>query len=158
MCAKLLQSCSTLCDPMDHSPPGSSVLGILQARVLEWVAISFSRGSSWTRDQTRISYVFYFGKITAKTNIMILSCLPLRIFQFQAFCLSLIHIVILLSEYGKRLVWNFILLYVCGYPIFLYPFLVETILSSYSWHPCWRSVDWICVDLFLFSLFCPIDV
>ena len=40
--AKLLQSCPTLCDPMDSSPPGSSVPGILQARTLEWVAISFS--------------------------------------------------------------------------------------------------------------------
>ena len=40
--AKLLQSCLTLCDPMDSSPPGSSIPGILQARILEWVAISFS--------------------------------------------------------------------------------------------------------------------
>ena len=40
--AKLLQSCPTLCDPIDGSPPGSTVLGILQARTLEWVAISFS--------------------------------------------------------------------------------------------------------------------
>ena len=40
--AKLLQSCLTLCDPMDCSPPGASVHGILQARILEWVAISFS--------------------------------------------------------------------------------------------------------------------
>ena len=40
--AKLLQSCLTLCDPRDGSPPGSSVSGILQARTLEWVAISFS--------------------------------------------------------------------------------------------------------------------
>ena len=44
--AKLLQSCLTLCDPMDHSPPGSSVHGILQARMLEWEAIPFSRESS----------------------------------------------------------------------------------------------------------------
>ena len=42
MHAKSLQSCPTLCDPMDSSPPGSSVHGILQARILEWVAISFS--------------------------------------------------------------------------------------------------------------------
>ena len=41
-CAKLLQSCPTLCDPIDGSPPGSPVSGILQARTLEWVAISFS--------------------------------------------------------------------------------------------------------------------
>ena len=45
MRAKFLQSCSTLCNPMDCSPPGSSVCGILQARILEWVATSFSRGS-----------------------------------------------------------------------------------------------------------------
>ena len=44
--AKSLQSCLTLCHPIDGSPPGSSIHGILQARVLEWVAISFSRGSS----------------------------------------------------------------------------------------------------------------
>ena len=40
--AKWLQSCPTLCDPIDNSPPGSPVPGILQARTLEWVAISFS--------------------------------------------------------------------------------------------------------------------
>ena len=49
------QSWPTLCDPMDCSLPGSSVHGILQARILEWVAISFSRGSSRLRDQTQIS-------------------------------------------------------------------------------------------------------
>ena len=43
--AKSLQSCPTLCDPIDGSPPGSSVAGILQARTLEWVAISFSNAS-----------------------------------------------------------------------------------------------------------------
>ena len=42
LCAKSLQSCPTLCDPIDSSPPGSAVPGILQARTLEWVAISFS--------------------------------------------------------------------------------------------------------------------
>ena len=47
------QSCVTLCDPVDWSPPGSSVCGILQARILEWVAMPFSRGSSWPRDRTR---------------------------------------------------------------------------------------------------------
>ena len=44
--SELTQSCPTLCDPTDYSLPGSSVHGILQARILEWVAISFSRGSS----------------------------------------------------------------------------------------------------------------
>ena len=49
------ESCLTLCNPMDCSPPGSSVHGTFQARVLEWVAISFSRGSSQTRDWTCVS-------------------------------------------------------------------------------------------------------
>ena len=51
------QSCLTLCNPMDHSLPGPSVHGILQARMLEWVAISFSRRSSWPRDRTWVSYI-----------------------------------------------------------------------------------------------------
>ena len=55
--AKSLQSCPTLCDPMDCSPPGFSVHGILQARILKWVAISFSRGSSQPRDQTQVSRI-----------------------------------------------------------------------------------------------------
>ena len=45
--AKSLQSCPTLCDPIDGSPPGSPVCGILQARTLEWVAISFSNAWKW---------------------------------------------------------------------------------------------------------------
>ena len=52
MHAKLLESCLTLCSPTDCSPPGSSVHGILQARILEWVSISFSRGSSCSRGWT----------------------------------------------------------------------------------------------------------
>ena len=54
MCA---QSCPTLCNTMDYSPPGSSVHGIFQASILEWVAISSFRGSSRPRDQTCISGV-----------------------------------------------------------------------------------------------------
>ena len=52
---KVVQSCPALCDPADGSPSGSSVQGIFQARILEWVAISFSRGSSWSRDLTQVS-------------------------------------------------------------------------------------------------------
>ena len=51
------QSCPTLCDPADCSPPGSSVHGIFQARILEWVAVSSSRGSSQPRDQTCVSCI-----------------------------------------------------------------------------------------------------
>ena len=53
--SEVAQSCPTLCDPMDSSPPGSTVHGIFQARILEWATISFSRGSSQPRDQTQVS-------------------------------------------------------------------------------------------------------
>ena len=59
MHAKSLQSCLTLCDPIYCSPPGSSVHRILQARMLEWVAMPSFRGSSWLRDQTLVSYVSF---------------------------------------------------------------------------------------------------
>ena len=51
----VIQLCLTLCDPMHHSPPGSSVRGILQARILEWIAIPFSRRSSQPRDWILVS-------------------------------------------------------------------------------------------------------
>ena len=54
---KVAQSCPTFCDPMDHSPPGFSVHGILQARILEWVAMPFSRGSSQPKDRTQVSCI-----------------------------------------------------------------------------------------------------
>ena len=60
VCAELClvtQLCPTFCGPMDCSPPGSSVHGIFQARILEWVVISYSRGSSQPRDRTRVSCI-----------------------------------------------------------------------------------------------------
>ena len=57
MYAQELQSCPTVCDPMDYSSPGSSVHGILQAKILEWVAVPFSMGSSQPRDQTQVSHI-----------------------------------------------------------------------------------------------------
>ena len=60
--AKLLQLCPTLCNSVDCSPPGSSVHGLLQARIMEWVDFSFSRGSSQLRDQTHVSYVSCVGR------------------------------------------------------------------------------------------------
>ena len=59
--SEIAQSCSTLCDPMDCSQPGSSVRGIFQARRVEWVSISSSRGSFWSKDQTRVSCVSYIA-------------------------------------------------------------------------------------------------
>ena len=58
--AKLLQSCPTLCDPIDGSPPGSAIPGILQARTLEWVAISFSNAWKWKVKVKSLSHVRLF--------------------------------------------------------------------------------------------------
>ena len=55
--AKSLQSCPTLCDPIDRSPPGSAIPGILQARTLEWVAISFSNAWKWKVKVKPLSHV-----------------------------------------------------------------------------------------------------
>ena len=55
--SEVAQSCPTLCDPVDYSPPGSFLHEILQARILEWVAISFCSGASQPRDRTRVSHI-----------------------------------------------------------------------------------------------------
>ena len=57
--AKLLQLCPTLCEPMHSNPPGSSVYGIHQARILEWIAMPSSRGSCNPRNLTHVSYISY---------------------------------------------------------------------------------------------------
>ena len=57
VCVKVTQSCPTLYNPVDCNLPGFSIHGILQARILEWVAIPFSRGSSQFRDWTQVSHI-----------------------------------------------------------------------------------------------------
>ena len=80
ICLKVLvtRSCPTLCHPMDYSPPGSSVHGILQARILESVAMPFSRGSSWPRDWTRVSCTtgrFFTVWATTEAQLSVYTCL-----------------------------------------------------------------------------------
>ena len=90
------QSCPTLCNPMDFSPPGSSVHGILQARILEWIVIPFSRGSSWPRDRTQVSCItdgFYqlsYQGRSKNTEVVSLSLLQ-RIFLIQESNQGLLH-------------------------------------------------------------------
>ena len=69
--AKSLQSCPTLCDPIDSNTPGSPVPGILQARTLEWVAISFSNNLSITANQLNASHSFSypFNRENSNTHI-----------------------------------------------------------------------------------------
>ena len=86
MHAKLLQSCPTLCDPMDCSLSGSSVRGILQARMPEWVTIPFSRGSFWPKDQTQVSCIagrFLTVWATREDFCLFTDCLSLSLLNFK---------------------------------------------------------------------------
>ena len=79
-CFSVAQSCPTLCDPVDCSPPGSSVHGISQAKILEWVAISFSRGSSRLRSRTHFSCIaggFFTAEPSGKPAYLEWACLNL---------------------------------------------------------------------------------
>ena len=86
------QSCLTHCNPMDCGPPGSSVHEIFQARILAWVAISLSRGSSQTKDRTWVSYTAdrfftrFFAWATSKALpcsrrvVFLYQCIPVKVF------------------------------------------------------------------------------
>ena len=74
LCAQLLQSCLTLCNPRDCSPPGSSVHGILQAGIPEWVAMHSFEGPAPPRDQTRVSCItggFFTGWATGEAQCVL---------------------------------------------------------------------------------------
>ena len=87
---KIAQLCLTLCNPMDYSPPGSSVHGIIQARILEWVAISFSRGSSQPRDQTWVSCTEgrFFTVWATRLTLISFSQFEYSVFSNRPSCLS----------------------------------------------------------------------
>ena len=85
MCELVTQECLTLCDPMDYKLPGSSIHGILQAKILVWVAICFSRGSSWLRDWTQVSCVAgrFFTIQTTREALLLLLLLLSRFSHVQ---------------------------------------------------------------------------
>ena len=89
VCGSVAQLCLTLCDPMDCSLPGPSAHGIFQARILEWIVIPFSRGSSRPRGQTRVS------------------CIAGRFFTIWATGEALLHVAGMYIIYGKRIDWSF---------------------------------------------------
>ena len=94
MHAQLSQLCWTLCNPMNHSMPGSSVYGILQARILESVAISSSRGSFWPRDWTQVSCIagrFFTVWATSEAPLLtigIFKCFTYLCVIFDSLCFS----------------------------------------------------------------------
>ena len=99
------QLCPILCDPMDCSPPGSSVHGILQARTLEWVAIFFSRESSQARDRTRVSLIsgrFFTVWATRKPCWHALKYLLIHVFVLNKTMLYSWFILALMEFYLKH--------------------------------------------------------
>ena len=104
--SEVTQSCPTLCDPMDCSLPDSSLHGILQARVLEWVAISFSRGSSRPRDRTRVSCIpgrcfNLWANREAKFKVLVAqSCLTLSMLW------TIVHQAPLSMEFSRQENWS----------------------------------------------------
>ena len=82
---KLLQLCPTLCDPIDGSPPGSPIPGILQARTLEWVAVSFSNGWKWKVKVKTLGHVRLLATPwTAPTGPSIQGIFQARILEWVA--------------------------------------------------------------------------
>ena len=93
------QSCLTLWDPMDYSPPGSSVRGILQARILEWMAIPSSRGPSQPRDRACISCVFCIGSLFTTSHLC--ACKSIEIFSSNVISMSKTEFIV--SFHGTSL-------------------------------------------------------
>ena len=87
---------SDSCDPMDCRPPGSSVHGVLQARILEWVAISFSRGSSWPREYSQLYKNSWLTIFQAYSKMII--CTHTQTF----FCRCLFIIIFFISFINMR--------------------------------------------------------
>ena len=112
MHAKLLELCLlTLGNAMDCGPPGSSVCGILQARILEWVAISFSRGSSQPRDGTLITFeedfIFPFHSLSRFEILCVaIDARSFTFFRSPRFCLLVVVLLFILLERGESLSLN----------------------------------------------------
>ena len=123
--SEVAQSCPTFYDPMDCSLPGSSVYGILQARVLEWVAISFSRGSSQPRDRTRVSCIpgRCYNFIFSLFNVISLA----RRFFFFFLNISYLFTIIFLF-----IIFLFLLLFLL-FPWFAWGVLVLLFLGFWGW-------------------------
>ena len=120
------KSCLSLCDPMNYSPPGSSIHGILQARILEWVAIPFSWVSSQPRDRTQVSSIAgrFFTSWQGKpknTGVGSLSLLQ-QIFLTQELNWNILHCRLILYQLSYREAWHYLSKHcpVVPAPIFLY--------------------------------------
>ena len=160
--SEVAQSCPTLCDPVDCTLPGSSIHGIFQAIVLEWIAISFSRGSSRPRDRTQVSHIagrrFNLWAIRADTP---LPSLPARevmnfihLFRktiFSLFCASKLY-----TCFQFHWFWFLPLLYPFFYCVYF------AVLFLNSWHGCSPALfllsSNVCIKSYKISSKCYISI
>ena len=143
MCLVILL-CLSLCYPMDCSLPGSSVHGILQARILEWVAIPYSRGSSWPRDWTHVSCIAgrlyclnlirgnphssYNWKFVVFANPSLFSLCPSPWEHFSTLSNSLVFlergkVFRIFHIICKQVIWSYNLIFLSGLDVFYLFFL-----------------------------------
>ena len=160
-CAQWLRWCPILCDPMDHGPPGSSLHGVLQARILEWVAMSPSMGSFQPRDCTRVSciaggfsateplgkphkslYSFFYVIILIFLSAALIWCIPFPCLCVNSF-FSLVHSYVIL----------------CVLVHFFYLYALWFLSGTFLYLPflCWNSrlvyalfwLQWACLCLLI---------
>ena len=120
--AKSLQSCPTLCDPIDGSPPGSPIPGILQARTLEWVAISFSNAWTWKVKVKSLSHVRPLAIPWTPTYQA-----PLSMGFFRQEYWSGVPLPSLISAYQHYPISKYVCMYVCIY-IYIH---IHSFLNNY---------------------------
>ena len=159
--AKSLQSCPTLCNPIDGSPPGSAIPGILQARILEWVAISFSNAwkrkvkvkslshvwllaTPWTAAYQAPLSMDFPGKSTGVGCHYLLQCVCVYIYIYICVCVCMcIYIFIYIYKVYKTLEFTLITLFSWSLP-----------LTLTSWHmseekiDCYRGYECVCAQLY----------
>ena len=126
------QSCSTLCHPMDCSPSGSAVHGIFQARILEWIAISFSRGSSWPRDQT-LTHLLHLLQadslpLAPPGKATLILCILSFLHIFPSFCLC----PYVVGDFDSY----FLILSLVGFSPYIFHFLF-----LFLWQVFWNSLE-----------------
>ena len=152
--AKSLQSCPTLCDPIDGSPPGSPVPGILQAVTLEWVAISFSNEWKWKVKVKSLSRVWP----SATPWTAAFQAPPSMGFSRQE-CWSGVPLPSLLAMHSLHQIYkSFFLIYLCLGDDLSVDLYFKLFLLLQNIFGCLRIGDHKCIGLCVGSLFCSIDL
>ena len=144
------QSCLTICNPMDCSPPGSSVHGILQARILEWAVISFSRGSSWPWDSTQVScipdecFTIHLGSTHCLLPRLEFSSLSI-LTDFTWLCISTNNFSPILTYANMQIFEN-----VFTWHILIYLFIYKYIIIYITYHSCEDNICIYHVSLYIY--------